>query len=187
MSGRIVTGFVAEALGWRAALAAIGLLGLAAAAGFTLLLPPSRNFVSRPRVGLARQARDLMRHFGRPGLPWLFASGALVMGSFVTMYNYAGFRLQGAPYWLNQAESGAVFSLYAVGTLASAWAGAAADRLGRAPVMAACLALLAAGVLISLAHPLALVVLGIALVTLGFFGGHAVASGWVGRLAGAAR
>ena len=39
------------------------------------------------------------------------------------------------------------------------------------------------GLLLTLAAPLALVIGGIALLTFGFFGAHAVASGWVGRRA----
>ena len=187
MAGRIVAGLAAEQFGWRGALATVGVLGLAAAAGFVLLLPASRNFRPKARTGFAAHGATLVRHFARPGLPWLFVSGALLMGSFVTLYNYAGFRLQAPPYGLNQAQSGAVFSLYATGTLASAAAGAAADRFGRAPVLALCVALLAAGIAVTLAAPLAAVVAGIALFTLGFFGGHAVASGWVGRLAGASK
>ncbi len=187
MAGRIVTGLVAEPFGWRAAVGAIGLLGVAAALGFAALLPPSRNFAPGPRLGLGAHGAALLRHFAHPGLPWLFASGALLMGAFVTLYNYAGFRLQAPPYDLDQAELGAVFTLYAMGTLASATAGAAVDRVGRAPVLAGAVALLALGILVTLLRPLAAVIGGIALFTLGFFGGHAVASGWVGRLAGAAK
>ncbi len=187
MTGRIVAGLAAEQFGWRGALATVGVLGLAEAAGFALLLPASRNFVPKPRAGVAAHGVLLARHFVRPGLPWLFVSGALLMGSFVTLYNYAGFRLQAPPYGLNQAQSGAVFSLYATGTLASAAAGGAADRFGRAPVLALCVVLLATGVAVTLMAPLPAVVAGIALFTLGFFGGHAVASGWVGRLAGASK
>lgn len=187
MAGRIVAGFSAEHFGWRGALATVGVLGLVAATGFVLLLPASRNFTPNVRTGWMAHGATLARHFVRPGLPWLFVSGALLMGSFVTLYNYAGFRLQAAPYGLNQAQSGAVFSLYATGTLASAAAGAMADRFGRAPVLALCVGLLALGVAVTLAAPLAAVVAGIALFTLGFFGGHAVASGWVGRLAGASK
>jgi YNFM family putative membrane transporter len=43
------------------------------------------------------------------------------------------------------------------------------------------------GVGLTLARPLPLVILGIAVVTFGFFGGHSVASSWVGLRAGAAK
>lgn len=190
MSGRVVTGVLAEHLGWRAAVGGVGLLGLAAAVGFWLLLPPSRNFVAKARRagGMDRAAMGAdLRTMMAAGLPWLFLSGGLLMGSFVTLYNYAGFRLQAPPYGLNQAESGAVFLLYAIGTFASTLAGWSADRLGRGPVLAVCVGLLAAGLTVTLATPLWAVVLGIGLFTTGFFGGHAVASGWVGRLAGPAK
>ena len=187
MSGRVVTGLMAEYFGWRAAVGTIGLLGLVAAAGFLALLPPSRNFVSKERAGFFVQLKGLAAHLGHSALPWLFACGGLLMGAFVTLYNYAGFRLQAPPYDLDQAQSGAVFSLYAFGTLASTAAGAAADRFGRGPVLAICVALIGAGLAVTLAAPLVTVILGIALITLGFFAGHAVASGWVGRLAGAAK
>ena len=187
LSGRVITGFVAEHFGWRAAIGAIGVLGLCAAIGFLLLLPPSRNFAPKPRISPLRLGAALLGHFGRPALPWLFLSGSLLMGGFVTLYNYAGFRLQAPPYGLDQAEAGLVFSLYALGTLASAAAGGAADRFGRAVVMAVSVTIAALGALITLAGALWAVILGIALFTIGFFAGHAVASGWVGRLAGASK
>ncbi|CAM5263475.1 MFS transporter OS=Streptomyces microflavus OX=1919 GN=Smic_51850 PE=3 SV=1 [Streptomyces microflavus] len=44
MSGRILTGWVAQAWGWRAALAAVGLLAVACAVAFHFLIPKARNF-----------------------------------------------------------------------------------------------------------------------------------------------
>lgn len=187
LSGRIITGFVAEHFGWRAAIGTIGVLGLCAAIGFMLLLPPSRNFRPKARTSPRLLLSGLFDNFGRPGLPWLFLCGALLMGSFVTLYNYAGFRLQAPPYSLDQAQSGLVFSLYAVGTVASTLAGAAADRYGRVIVLVASALLAIIGLFITLAAPLTTIIVGIALFTIGFFGGHAVASGWVGRLAGASK
>lgn len=48
MSGRILTGWVAQAWGWRAALAAVGLLAAGCAVAFRLLLPRSRHFKAAP-------------------------------------------------------------------------------------------------------------------------------------------
>jgi YNFM family putative membrane transporter len=47
--------------------------------------------------------------------------------------------------------------------------------------------LMAAGLALTLASSLVLVMLGIAIVTFGFFGAHAVVSSWVGRRAQSAR
>ncbi|MBX4144986.1 MFS transporter, partial [Ralstonia pickettii] len=45
----------------------------------------------------------------------------------------------------------------------------------------------AAGLALTLSHSLVAIVVGIVLVTIGFFIAHSVASGWVGYLAGAAK
>ena len=73
--------------------------------------------------------------------------------------------------------------VYLLGIGASAWFGRLADRHGRGRMLLAGTVLMSLGVLLTLAGPLALVIGGIALLTLGFFGAHAVASGWVGRRA----
>ena len=184
MGGRVITGLVAEAAGWRPAVAAIGLLGFLNALGFLLLLPASRHFRSRA-VDLGTQARAFRGALADRRLLAVYAFAFLAMGGFVAVYNYAGFRLEAPPYGLDQAQEGLIFTLYLLGTVSSTLAGTMADRLGRAPVMALALAVALVGIGATLFVPLAAVVLGIALVTLGFFAGHGVASGTVGGLAGA--
>lgn len=111
------------------------------------------------------------------------ALGLLLMGSFVSLYNYLGFRLGGAPFGLSHAAIGAIFLLYMVGMFSSPWAGHRADRIGSTKVMAGMLGLMAAGVLITLASTLPIIIAGVTLFTFGFFGAHSVACAWVGRLA----
>lgn len=62
-----------------------------------------------------------------------------------------------------------------------------ADRFGRKPVPAASLCVALLGLLLTLAAPLAMIIGGLSLFTVGFFAGHAVASGSVGRLAQGAK
>ena len=187
MTGRVLTGVAADLGGWRIALAAIGALGLASAFGFVALLPPSRNFVKRPGLNAAYHLSAWSRHLSAKGLPWLFAIGFLVMGGFVAIYNYAGFLLTGPTYGLSQAEAGLIFLVYLFGMVASSTAGAAGDRFGRAPVLAAGLLIFAVGLALTLAHALLALIAGIALVTIGFFVAHGVASGWVGQIAQGAK
>ena len=63
MAGRLLTGAVAGAAGWRWALAAVALLGLICAGIVALTLPPSRNFSPRarpaPPAGADDQARPI--------------------------------------------------------------------------------------------------------------------------------
>ncbi|MET0747716.1 MAG: MFS transporter [Rhizobium sp.] len=183
MAGRVVTGMVAEYLSWRPALATIGVLGLAAAIGFLFLLPVSRNFTPRKGFNAAFHVSAWLGHIRNPALPLLFVIGFLIMGSFVTVYNYAGFRLVEAPFNLNQTELGLIFTAYLFGIAASWVAGMLGDRFGHFRVMPIGILLAAVGGLITLSSSLPLIILGIILVTIGFFVTHSVASALVGRLA----
>jgi YNFM family putative membrane transporter len=183
MAGRVITGVVADLFSWRMAIGTIGVLGLLSMLAFRALLPPSRHFVPRRGLGFAHHRTALLKQFTRPGLPWLFLLGFVLMGSFVTLYNYIGYRLLAPPYGLSQTEIGAIFVVYLTGVVASPWSGRMADTFGRARVLTASLLLMVLGVALTMLHPLTAIAAGIACVTFGFFAGHAVASGWVGRLA----
>ncbi|KQN28767.1 MFS transporter [Sphingomonas sp. Leaf38] len=186
MAGRLVVSVVADLEGWRWALAAVGIAGLAMAEAFRRLAPPSRNFtpsVGRPGA-LLRSAASL---FTDRAMPLLYLEAFLLMGVFVTIYNYAGFRLMRAPYGLSQAAVGAVFLLYVLGSVSSAKFGTLAGRRGRRTIFWIPVVLLIIGVALTAMTPLALVIAGIAVVTIGFFGAHSIASAWVGRRAQGAR
>ncbi len=183
MGGRVITGLVAASVSWRAAVATIGVVGLAGACSFLVLLPASQHFQPRA-TDLRNQLRAFRGALTNTRLLLIYGFAFLVMGGFVAVYNYTGFRLEGSPYRLDQAQEGLIFTLYLLGTVSSAAAGTLADRLGRAPVMVLSLLLALLGVACSLFGALSAIVLGIALVTLGFFAGHGVASGTVGLFAG---
>ncbi|MEU8820289.1 MFS transporter [Actinoplanes sp. NPDC048796] len=173
MAGRLITGWAAEAYGWRWALAAVALLGVACAVVVAVLLPRSRNFVARPAAAMTRRA------LSDPALLSLYAIGACAMGAFVAVYNAVGFRLTSAPFLLGAGAAGAVFLVYPVGTLSSAVSGRLADRYGRRAVMPFGAVLTAVGLLLTLPDSLPLMVTGLAVMTAGFFCVHGVASGWV--------
>lgn len=179
MIGRLITALITDLLSWRYAMGAIGLLGVVASVIFWRTLPPSRNFVARPlRVGALMRSFWEQLHDVR--LIGLYAVGFLLMGAFVTTYNYVTYHLLDAPYRLSQSAVGFIFLVYLVGIFASAWIGARADRVGRRRMLLLMTALMLLGVALTIAGPLSLVIVGIATITFGFFGGHSVASSWVG-------
>ena len=186
MGGRLITGVLADFVGWRAGVLVVGVIGVVAGLVFWRALPPSRHFTAQPL-----RWRTVLGRFGGMfrdrGLPWLFVEGFLLLGAFVTIYNYLGYRLLAAPYNLSQAVVGLIFGIYLVGTFSSAWMGHLAGKLGRRKVLWTAFALMLAGVALTMTRPLALIVLGIVAVTFGFFGGHSIVSSWVGRRAGAAK
>jgi len=186
MGGRLVASLVAAVADWRLALASVGLAGLGMAEAFRRLAPPSRRFVASDAdwLALPRGAAILFRDHG---LRLLYLESFLLMGVFVTIYNYAGFHLLAPPYGLGQAEVGAVFLLYILGSISSSLFGGLAGRMGRRRIFWIPTALLIGGVGLTAARPLWSVIAGIAVVTIGFFGAHSIASAWVGRRGGAAR
>ncbi|MGH9887510.1 MAG: MFS transporter, partial [bacterium] len=115
-----------------------------------------------------------------PRLAPLFAEGFLLMGAFVTAYNYVTYRLLGPPFHLSHAVVGSIFVVYPLGIFASAWAGSLAHRVGRGRMLAAMIGLMLLGVALMMPPLTASVVAGIAVLTFGFFGAHSVASAWVG-------
>lgn len=182
MAGRLGVSLIADIADWRWALGIVGLAGLAMAEAFRRLAPESRGFIKRThRRGSVWRATATL--FSDRALPLLYAEAFLLMGVFVTIYNYAGFRLLAPPYSLGHAAVGAIFLLYLLGSVSSAWFGGLAGRLGRRLVFWAPVVLLIAGVLLTATIPLWGVILGIAAVTVGFFGAHSIASAWVGRRA----
>ncbi|MFJ1734781.1 MFS transporter [Streptomyces sp. NPDC088254] len=182
MSGRVITGWVAQEWGWRVAVGAIGVLAVACAVAFRLLLPTPRHFTPgslRPRV-LARTVRD---HLSNPLLCRLYAIGALFMTVFGGVYTVIGYRLTEAPFSLPQGIVGSIFLVYLVGTVSASTAGRLVGTLGRRGALYLAGGTTATGLLFSLADTLPLVLLGLVLITAGFFAGHAVASSAVSKTA----
>ena len=182
MSGRLITGVLADFYGWRIAVACLASLGIACGAAFVALLPSSRHF--RPRPLAWRSLLDAYAaHLADPLLRALFIEGFLLMGSFIAIYNYIGYRLLAPPFALSQAAIGLVFAVYLVGVFGSPAMGELATRVGRPRVLRDALLIDLAGIVLTLSSELGIVILGIAVLTFGFFAAHAIASGWVGARA----
>lgn len=182
MSGRVLTGWVAQLWGWRAALAAVGLLAVACAVAFHFLIPGARNF-QPGSLNPKALAKTVAGHLTDPLLVRLYAIGALFMTVFGAVYTVIGYRLAAEPFGLPPGIIGSVFLIYLVGTVSSAAAGRLVTRLGRRGALYLAVSTTAAGLLLSLADRPASVLLGLVLITAGFFAGHAVASSSVSRTA----
>ena len=185
MAGRLGGAAIADVGGWRAAFAVVGLISLGSAVLFALALPRERRLAPKARPTALLPA--IRMHFGDPGLRYLFALGFLLMGAMVTTYNYIGFRLAQPPFSLSQSAIGFVYSIYLVGAVSSAVMGDLAGRYGRRRVIGAAIVLMPIGILLTLPDSLALTILGVGVLTAGFFGGHSIASSWVGLRAETAK
>ncbi|ASN85687.1 MFS transporter [Pectobacterium versatile] len=182
MSGRLVSGVLTDYFPWRVAIGTIGVLALIAAITFWRILPESRHF----RPGSLRPKTLLLNsklHWRDAGLPLLFLEGFLLMGAFVTLFNYIGYRLLAPPYLLSQAVVGLLSVVYLTGSYSSPKAGALTARYGRGPVLSIAILLMLAGLGMTALSSLFAIFGGMMLFTAGFFAAHSVASSWIGQRA----
>jgi MFS transporter, YNFM family, putative membrane transport protein len=197
MLGRLSAGFSAGALGYHGALIVVAVLGLTFSLLTVFALPHSRGrewenggFATdgpqqtslAPRPPAREQLRSVLAGvgaaLGKPVLLVQYTIALMAMGSFVAMYNAAGFRLTGQPLNLSPAIASLVFLAYAIGSVSSATAGRLVGRFGRARSAVGALLITALGIVLTLPDSLLLVVLGFIVLTGGFFAAHAVANGW---------
>ncbi|WP_153037600.1 MFS transporter [Amycolatopsis sp. YIM 10] len=173
MLGRLSSGFAADWLGWPGALGLTAGLALVCALLTIFTLPKSeaRRGEFKPLSGFraALSSRVLLAQY---------AVALLAMGSFVALYNAAGFRLTGEPLDLSPAIASLVFLAYAMGTFTSGYAGRLVARFGRLRTLSGALVITALGATLTIVDSLICVAAGFVVLTGGFFAAHAVANGW---------
>ncbi|MEG6508524.1 MFS transporter [Methyloligella sp. 2.7D] len=173
LGGRFIAGFAADFGHWRIGLFVIGVLALISSVVFWKALPASRHFrESAPRLNTILSS--FARHLKEPVLVSLFVEGFLLMGVFVSMYNYSSYRLMEPPYNFSQTAVSLIFGISVIGILTSAFVSDFAAKLGRARVLWALVAMIFAGVLMTLAEGLWMILAGLTLLTFAFYGAHSV-------------
>jgi YNFM family putative membrane transporter len=182
MSGRLVTSFLADYGSWRLAMIGLGLMGLVSALIFWRALEPSRFFVAR-KVSFIAMTKSMLGHFRNPGIVLLAIAGFVMLGGYMALFNYIGFRLQGAPFNWSQTAAGLVFIVYPIGSLGSANMGALAARYGRGRMLMATLAISLVGLAVMTPDNFLAIAIGLMIMTYGFFGAHSICSGWAPALA----
>ncbi|MEK4426179.1 MFS transporter [Solibacillus sp. FSL K6-1523] len=182
LSGRVIMGMMTDFFNWQMGMIFLGLLSLIICLYFIWALPPSKHFKPRP-LQLKAMTQSLWQHVKDPSLICLFGIAFTLMGSFVTMFNYIGFKLLDAPYNLSATVVGWIFIVYLVGSWSSAWFGSLSDRFGRQRVLYIGIFIMMSGGLLTLPESLYVKIIGITVFTFGFFGSHSIASGWVSRRA----
>jgi MFS transporter, YNFM family, putative membrane transport protein len=184
--GRLISSPVAETAGWRVGVFTVAAVCGLAAMGFVRLAPEPRGFTPmawRDANPVGTLSHRLGANLRTPRQLALFAQGFLLMGGFVALYNFLGFRLTRAPFNLAPSTVSLVFLAYLAGTWASSRAGAEAERFGRKWVLLSAVAVMMAGVAITLSDNVIAVLIGLVVATAGFFGAHSTAAGWTGQSA----
>jgi YNFM family putative membrane transporter len=187
LAGRLVAGAAGELWGWRAAALAVSVLAASSTALFLVLVPQARGFTAAAASGFRGALRTVAGHGRNPRLLALYVQAFLLMGGFVAVYNYLGFRLSGEPFSLPATIISLIFLAYLSGTVSSRWAGGLTQRFGRRNVMVAGTVLMVLGLALTLTQLLVLIMVGLLLFTGGFFAAHSIGAGWTGALASTGR
>ncbi|GAA2564572.1 putative MFS family arabinose efflux permease [Neomicrococcus aestuarii] len=187
--GRLIAGPLSEFVNWRIGTFVVSCLAAVAALIFIKKAPQPRGFQHPQQseleneTALKRITGKLTWAISRPALLAIYAQGFLLMGGFVATYNYLAFRLEAPPFFVPASLASLMFTAYLAGTWSSRQAGKFVLPLGRLTVLLATLVIALIGLAITLFESIPLIIIGLLIYTAGFFGAHAVASGWIGRLA----
>jgi predicted MFS family arabinose efflux permease len=176
-SGRMITGILADMVGWRAGFMALAGIAFAGAIGIAFLLPRERKFVRSE--GLLASGRQMLAHFRNRQLIATFAVGFGVLFNFICTFTYVSFHLAAAPYNLSASWLGAIFVVYLAGAVLSPWTGWAVARFGRRRFLMRVIAVWIAGIVLTLAPSLPLIILGLAFSAASGLMCQAVSTGYV--------
>jgi predicted MFS family arabinose efflux permease len=181
-SGRFVAGLLAGPVDTHWVFFAVGLMNLACAIGLWMWLPSGSNTTSGSSAGAdelpLRQA--VAAHLRNPQLMATLAVGFCVLFTLTSTFTYINFHLAEPPFHLNSAQLGWLFFVYLFGALATRIAGRGLDRRGPRRTLTIGVAGGVAGVLLTLAPNLILVLAGLALCCSGVFTAQASTNSYLG-------
>lgn len=176
-AGRFISGLVASGGQWRLAFWVLVASNLLGALLVGLLLPHASHFT--PARDLRTVARDLRTHLHNRALLGTLAVGFCLLFTLVAAFTYVVLRLAAAPYRLGTGALGGVFAVYLLGVVVTPLSGRLLARTGPARGLLLGAGLSVSGLLLTLATPLWLVILGLALGSCGVFISQSAALGAV--------
>jgi len=184
-AGRLVSGLLADLVGWRGGFLITAAMTLLCGIAVALILPRERNFTRSQ--GLAVSARQMLAHLRNPQLLATYAVGFGTLFTFVALFTYVNFVLAAPPFNLSATLLGAIFVTYLAGAAAVLGLGRAIARFGRRPLVIASIALWTCGALLTLVPSLPAIIAGLAVAACGGFIVQATSTGYVALTAQSGR
>lgn len=175
MSGRILATIIAGELGWRNAVLIIGIESLLLGLLFWKFFPDSK-FFNPQKTDYSLKIKQMRRFLTDSYMLRLYFIAALLMGSFVSVYNYLTFRLESAPFSLNHFLIAFIFLMYTFGVFGTMITSRLSKKTDRKNILKGSILFMIAGILLLLSENIYIVIFGLGLFTLSFFAAHTMAS-----------
>lgn len=178
MGGRLIAGVLLDFISWQTATLIIGVLNFIIAIIFYLALPASKHFKAYP-IQFSRFKESFKKNLSDPKLRLLFAEGFILMGCFVTVFNYMSYHLLEKPFELSQTWIGLISVAYLSGIYSSPRAASWSQKFGREKVLISMFLSMILGLWIMLIPSIWFILLGLLIFTFSFFAAHSTSSSWV--------
>jgi MFS transporter, YNFM family, putative membrane transport protein len=175
--GRVLSGLVAAALGWRAAFVLFAVVTALAAVALRAGLSPAR--AEARGAGWWDAYRGMLAHLRDPRLLGAYLVAASLFFGWIGLFTYLPYHLSGPPWHLSPGEVSLAYLVYAAGVVVSPIAGRLSARVPARRIIGVGLAVQAVGMAVVLARSLPLAIVGLVVVVLGTFTAQAVAPAFV--------
>ncbi|KMQ61649.1 MFS transporter [Chryseobacterium angstadtii] len=175
MSGRIFATLLSGEFGWRNAVLIIGIESLVLGLVFWKLFPESR-FFNPQETDYSLKVKQMRRFFTDPYMLRLYCMAALLMGAFVSVYNYLTFRLEDPPFSLSHFVIAFIFLMYTFGVFGTMITSRLSKRFSHSRILKGSVIFMFCGASLLLSENIYVVIFGLGLFTLAFFAAHTMAS-----------
>ncbi|MGR3853558.1 MULTISPECIES: MFS transporter [Chryseobacterium] len=175
MSGRIMATLFAGEFGWRNAVLLIGIESFILGAVFWKLFPESK-FFNPQKTDYHLKVKQMKFFLTNPYMLRLYCTAALLMGVFVSVYNYLTFRLEAKPFSLSHFIIAFIFLMYIFGVFGTMIVGRLSRRFPMNSILKASILCMLTGAALLLSENIYILIFGLGLFTLSFFAAHTMAS-----------
>ena len=171
MMGRVISSYLAETFTWRIASLSLGLLCAAFALLFLLSSPKSQNFKPKRESFKSLIVSNLSLITSRKLIPF-YLCGSLMLGIFVSLYNYMGFYLIKEPFSFSPHLIHYIYLMYTFGVFGSLATAKLDSLFNHFSVLQAIVLISVPALLLLYVPNFWIVTLGLALFTFNFFVVH---------------
>lgn len=175
MSGRILATILSEELGWQNAVLIIGIESLILGLLFWKFFPESK-FFNPQKTDYSLKMKQMRKFLTDSYMLRLYFIAALLMGSFVSVYNYLTFRLESSPFSLNHYFIAFIFLMYTFGVFGTMITSRLSKKMDQKLILKGSILFMLGGILLLFSENIYIVIVGLGLFTLSFFAAHTMAS-----------